>query len=113
MGWLASTIKNENKTRAQRYIDAGADLPFVDLECGGYLIDIVNQIGPVRSNGMGLDIPDWKELVAFSEANDIDLEPWEYRLIRSMCRAYLSGLNSGKEALSIPPIERGKEDSET
>lgn len=90
-------------------MDANVPLPLVEIDAGQYLIDIVHQLGPVRSNGMGLSVPDWSEIVAFSTANGLHLAPWEYRLIRSMCKAYLSGFNSGKEALSIPPMERGKE----
>lgn len=81
----------------------------VELEAGEYLAEWMRQLGPIRSNGMGLAIPDWKELTAFAEANGIDMLPWEARLLRSMCKAYLAGFNSGSEALSIPPMERGKE----
>ncbi|WCK26654.1 phage tail assembly chaperone [Agrobacterium pusense] len=77
-----------------------------DLEAGEYLLDALKELGPIRSNGMGLGAPDWQELVAFASANDLALQPWEFRLIRKMAAAYLSGFNSGEEPLSIPPMER-------
>ena len=106
MGWLASTITNEKQTRGQRYIAAGVPMPIVELEAGEYLLDMVQQLGPIRSTGMGLTIPDWQEVIAFASASGLDLEPWEYRLIRKMCSGYLREFNAGKEPLSIPPIER-------
>lgn len=69
----------------------------------------MQELGPVRSNGMGLSTPDWQELVAFAHATGVDFDGWEYQTLKRMCVAYLSGFNSGKEALSIPPMERGKE----
>ena len=93
-------------------MNAKAPLPLVEIEAGQYLIDILHQLGPVRSNGMGLSVPDWSEIVAFATANGLPLDPWEYRLIRTMSKAYLAGFNSGREALSIPPMKRGKETEE-
>lgn len=84
-------------------------LPLVELEAGDYLLDLLQQLGPIRSGGMGLTTPDWQEVVAFASASSLDLEPWEYRLIRRMCAGYLREFNAGKEPLSIPPIERGNE----
>jgi hypothetical protein len=81
----------------------------VEVDAGQYLVNWMHQLGPVRSNGMGLSIPDWSEIMAFMIANGVRPEPWEARTLRAMCKAYLSGLNTGKEPLSIPPIERGSE----
>jgi hypothetical protein len=106
LGWLASTITNEKMSRGQKYLVSGVIPPMPELEAGEYLLDALKELGPIRSNGMGLGTPDWQELVAFASANDLALQPWEFRLIRKMASAYLSGFNSGKEPLSIPPIER-------
>ena len=85
---------------------AGAPLPLVELEAGEYLLDTVQQLGPIRSTGMGLTIPDWQEMTAFAAASGLHLAPWEYRLVRKMCAGYLREFNAGKEPLSMPPIER-------
>lgn len=108
MGWLASTPEKDKDTRSrgERYLDAGLPPPLVEIEAGDYLIEAMRELGPVRSNGMSLTIPHWQELEAFARSNGLDLRPWEFRAIRKLCAAYLSGFNSGKEALSIPPIER-------
>jgi hypothetical protein len=106
LGWLAATIQNEDRSRGQRYLDAGVSLPLVEIEAGDYLLDIMQQLGPIRSLGMGLMVPDWQEIAAFAEAFRLRLEPWEFRLIRRMCSAYLREFDAGKEPLSMPPIER-------
>jgi hypothetical protein len=84
----------------------------VELEAGEYLLNAVQELGPVRSNGMGLTAPDWTEITAFASSHGLDLIPWEFRAIRRMCIAYISGLRTGVEALSIPPMERGLENAD-
>lgn len=106
MGWLAATVKNEDRSRGQRYIDAGVPLPLVEIEAGAYLLDIMQQLGPIRSVGMGLMVPDWQEITAFASAFRLPLEAWEFRLLRRMCTGYLREFSAGKEPLSMPPIER-------
>lgn len=82
----------------------------VELDAEEYLLNLVQELGPVRSNGMGLTAPDWTEITAFAASHGLDLLPWEFRAIRRMCLAYISGLKTGVEPLSIPPMERGLED---
>ena len=106
MGWLASTIKNESVSRGQRFIDADRPLPLIELGGGDYLLDLMQQLGPIRSTGMGLTTPDWQELAAFARASGLALAPWENRLIKQMCGAYLREFNAGREPLCMPPIER-------
>lgn len=81
-----------------------------EIDAGEYLIEIMREMGPFQSNGMGLVVTPWAEMKAFAAAMRVDLEPWEFTLLRRMCAAYLSGYQTGREPLSIPPMERGKED---
>lgn len=78
----------------------------VDLEAGGYLLDAVQELGPIRSTGMGLTTPDWQELVAFASANGLSLAPWEFRIIKKMCGAYLREFRAGEDPFCIAPMER-------
>lgn len=84
----------------------------VDLEAGEYLLDAVQELGPIRSTGMGLTTPDWQELTAFAYANGLTLAPWEFRIIKKMCGAYLREFRNGEDPFSIPPIDRDKEQEE-
>lgn len=81
----------------------------VELDAGQYLLDALQELGPIRSTGVGLSTPEWQEVTAFAHANGLDFEPWEFRILKKMCGRYLSGYNSGREALSIPPIDRESE----
>lgn len=58
---------------------------------------------------MGLAIPDWQEIAAFASAHGLAFAPWEFRVIRKLCAAYLRELRAGEDPFCIPPIERGKE----
>ena len=78
----------------------------VELEAGDYLLDLVQQLGPIRYTGMGMTVPEWHEVTAFAHAAGLSLAAWEYRLIRRMCAAYLREYSAGKDPLSMPPIER-------
>lgn len=106
---MAATVKNEKISRAQRYISAGVPLPLVELKAGSYLLDAVQELGPIRSSGMGLTTPDWQEVVAFASANGLSFAPFEFRIIRKMCAAYLREFRAGEDPLCIAPIDRGKE----
>lgn len=81
----------------------------VKIEAGAYLLDAVQELGPIRSTGMGLTTPDWKELVAFASANGLSFAPWEFRTIRKMCAAYLREYRAGEDPFCIAPADRGKE----
>lgn len=59
---------------------------------------------------MGLTTPDWQEITAFAAASGLALAPWEFRIIRKLCAAYLRELRAGEDPFCIPPIERGKEE---
>lgn len=93
-------------SRGQKYLASKVQPPMPNIEAGEYLLDTLKELGPIRSNGMGLITPDWQELVAFASANGLRLQPWEFQTLKKMAAAYLAGFNSGKEPLSIPPMER-------
>ena len=83
----------------------------VPLEHGQYLIDIMVELRPTRQDGMGgVHCVDWSELRAFGKVTGLLTEPWEYRVLMKMCKAYLNGWYEGKEVLSISPMERDKND---
>lgn len=90
--------------------NAGVPPPFLKVEEGGYLIEILSEAGPVKSSPLGGAEPlDWADIDSYARLTSQDLEPWEARLIRSMSIAYVRGLNEGKSPFSIAPVERGRE----
>lgn len=78
-----------------------------DLGPAYYLFDLLFEVGPVESNGMGLAPLSWQEITAFASATNEISEPWELRALRSMSEAYLAELERGKNLLCIAPADRG------
>lgn len=66
--------------------------------------------GLVAHTAMGQAPLGWQEAWAFGQATGKISEPWEYSALIDMSRAYLSELQGSKDALTIPPNERGDAD---
>lgn len=77
-----------------------------ELAGGDYLLDAMQRLGPIRATEAGPRAADWPEIHAFAAATGAITEPWEAQAMRDMCRAYLDGLTTGAEPLSIAPVER-------
>lgn len=78
-----------------------------DLGAARYLLDLLFEVGPVQSTGMGLGPLSWQEIMAFALATNEITEPWELRALRTMSEAYLAELDRGKSLLCIAPADRG------
>lgn len=78
----------------------------VEINEGQYLLDGMMDMGPVVSSGFGIAARTDGAIIDYHRGCGIDLEPWEFKAVRKMCQAYLSGLQSGANALSIAPMER-------
>lgn len=77
-----------------------------DLDHGGWLLDAFFEAGAYVESGMGRLPLDWPNLLAFSQATGAISEPWEYRALMQMSRAYLEEIEVGKNPLSIEPMAR-------
>lgn len=98
-GWLHSTPKGLKQNRFESYGYAyGIDQ---DID-GQYLIYALSEIGW----GVCQSYSPWAELRAYSEALGGISEPWEYRAIMAMSRAYIRAIEEGKDVHCIPPVER-------
>jgi hypothetical protein len=63
------------------------------------------------ANPMGGELPlDWPAAWAYGQATGAISEPWEYRAIVDMSRAYLSAKIAGINALAMPPVEQVTDD---
>lgn len=80
----------------------------VELEFGQYLLDMMLDMGPVNSAGFGIEARPDGAIRDYAAGCGIDLEPWEFRALRRMCRGFMAGLKSGKHPLGKPPMERGE-----
>lgn len=106
IGWLNSTAEGQEDCRGLRFLDAGRSLPMVAIEAGQYLLDNMQDMGPIVSNGFDMVTRPDGGILDYHKGCGIDLAPWEFKALRRMCSAYLDGLNSGKDKFSIPPMDR-------
>lgn len=77
-----------------------------DLGPVKYLLELLFEVGPVGAGGFGVMALPWVEIKAFADATGSITEPWEFRAISQMSRAYVTGLREGENPLCIPPAER-------
>lgn len=99
--------QRDKKSRAAYYDDAGVPVPLPHVHhAAQYLIDAMNDLGPVRAESYGIRAADWPEISAFIAATNDISEPWEAKALRRMCSAYADGLMTGEKPLGIPPMER-------
>lgn len=79
-----------------------------DLDAGGYLVEAMLRLGPMRSDGMGERQADWPEIDAFARLTGRITEAWEAELLHDMCAAYTQERSQGENPLTIPPVDRGQ-----
>ena len=95
-------------TRAKQYQDAGRPVPFVQVHACAYLLEALIEAGPVKSDGMGNRVAlDWTDLKAYADMTGAVTEAWEASMLRRMSMAFANGLQEGKGAFSIAPVDRG------
>lgn len=74
------------------------------VPAGGYLIDILFEIGPVKPTGMGGTVPMGEpDLHAWQCNQGVELTAWEARTLRVMAREYSAMLTEASEPTCPPP----------
>ena len=64
------------------------------------------EAGPFEYHATGEPIAlTWQTLTAYGAATQAVSEPWEYRALISMSRAYVDGLTKGADEFCAPPSE--------
>ena len=77
-----------------------------DVGAGAYLIEALFEAGPTLHDSMGEKPLGWLDLDAYGRATQAITEPWEYRALRDMSRAYLGERQAGVEPLAIAPADQ-------
>jgi hypothetical protein len=86
-------------------------VPLVPVDDGQYLLDALFEVGPSATAGMGGEIPvSWAELWAYAQATQNISEPWEFRAIMQMSRAFVRARREGESVFAIPPMEQIEND---
>jgi hypothetical protein len=83
----------------------------VPVDEGQYLLDALFEAGPSATAGMGAEIPlSWLEVWAYAQATQNISEPWEFRAIVQMSKAFVRARREGESVFAIPPMEQINDD---
>lgn len=86
--WLNTVPEKQKRSRRET---KATDMP--PVEAGGYLLEILFEVGPTKPAGMAGQVGiDEIDLLAWQTNQDIRLTGWEARTIRLMSREYAAML---------------------
>jgi hypothetical protein len=114
MGWLNAIIELKNdkserpkESRLMRYNKSKTPAPLVALEAGEYLLGILMEAGPIKSQPMGGVVAlHWGDLRDYDHFLVDRMEHWEAKLLIQMSEAFVTGMNEGASPFSIAPADR-------
>lgn len=97
--WLNTIPSKAKHPRRETKSDA---MPHI--EAGAHLLEILFEVGPAKSSGMGSQIGiDEIDLVAWQYNQGISLTPWEAKAIRTLSKEYAYMLGQASDAHCPPP----------
>lgn len=102
-GYLHATPGEYKQTRLQMFGGVPQGIEAVE---GSYLLDALQEVGWEVCQSQA----PWTELINYAAGTWAVSEPWEYRAIMAMSRAYVRAINEGKDVHCIPPVEREADD---
>lgn len=74
------------------------------LEAGGYLVELLFEIGPVKPAGMaGVTAIDESDVAAWQRNQGLELTAWEARTLRLLSREYAAMLATAVDIHCPPP----------
>jgi len=80
------------------------------VECGEYILDLLNRCGMVSQGAGGITSISWQEIKAFKELSGEDIDWWEADVLMSLSRAYVGMYHRASDANMPPPYETDDED---
>lgn len=92
--WLNTIPSKAKRPRRETKSDA---MPHI--EAGAHLLEILFEVGPAKSSGMGQQVGiDEIDLLAWQYNQGITLTPWEAKAIRALSKEYAYMLGQASEA---------------
>ncbi len=89
----------------------GEPLRIPDAGDGGYLLRALFEVGPTTVDGMAGEQPlRWLDLWAYGQATGSLSDPWDYRTLHEMSRAYLRGKRTGESPFGIAPVDQDRDE---
>lgn len=96
--------KPEQLTRAQKIERNGGFPLFPSVGNADYVITYWHDLGIVEAGAMGPIPLSAKEILSWQECTGIDLQAWEFRVLREMSRRYLIQHEESKKPECSPPF---------
>lgn len=112
LAWLAAVPDEETErgkaNRKSRYTrlleydpEYEASLPELGEEV--YLIDLLNEVGPITNNGVGPSAISWLELESWKNSTGTDLSSWEVRTLYALSKKYAVEYHAATDPLRPAP----------
>lgn len=90
-------------SRAQKIEQNGGTPLFPYVGDAQYVITYWQDIGVVEAGAMGPVPLSSKEIASWQECSGVELQPWEFRVLREMSRRYLIQAEESKKPECPPP----------
>ncbi len=87
IAWVSSVPKGSKVSRID-IIQAQGDEPRFPEPTATYLAEILLDLGPAVSSGMGLTAVTYTDIVNWMTATGVALSPWECQTLKAMSKAY-------------------------
>ena len=99
----SADAKPEQLTRAQKIERNGGFPRFPNVGDAEYVITYWHDLGVIEAGAMGPVPLSSKEILSWQECTGIDLQTWEFRVLREMSRRYLIQAEESKKPECPPP----------
>ena len=87
--------------RLQRQGSQLVEMPPINY--GAHILQMLWDIGPSKSNGMGLSPIDYTDIAAANDVAAMFITPWEAKLLRALSKEYSGGDQTMKDASCPAP----------
>lgn len=115
MAWLAAVpnAANDKRSRYTQLIDSGVEeVPMPEIGNAGYLVELLNEVGIVETNGMGMIPISWSEIDSWLSISGRSLSTWEALTIRELSSAYATEFAQASSPNKEAPWEAEEVDVE-
>ena len=99
----SADAKPEQLTRAQKIERNGGFPRFPSVGDAEYVITYWHDLGVIEAGAMGPIPLSSKEILSWQECTGVDLQAWEFRVLREMSRMYLIQAEESKKPECPPP----------
>jgi hypothetical protein len=106
LGYLNAVLPAAKKSRLAICQEQKKEPPLVDVGEGQYLIEALFECGVSDTSSGTVELPlSWSEIWAYANATGSIKEPWEFRAMMDMSRAFVKARRDGESPFAIAPVD--------